>query len=123
MILTAYLLINCKEMLRSQHERMRNNIIYSERIFQKRLYPKNSEEKTIEMGLFQYRLAEETVFVENEFYRTYGMIVKQGKIIVAHIRDICCCKKDLQALIDCCNDLQPAPEHLKDVVEDFLAEW
>lgn len=74
------------------------------------------------MGSAQYRLAEETVKLEGNDCKTFGIIVEQGKKEIAWIHDVSCVRERIELLVNRCNRLQPDPLHLFDVIEDFLME-
>ena len=68
-----------------------------------------------------YKLTKTTIMLsENTPVISYGIdIVKDGKKLISY-EDILPDKQKVEALVDLCNDLDAAPEHMPDILEDFL---
>ena len=69
----------------------------------------------------RYKLTKTTIMLsENTPVISYGIdIIKDGKKLISY-NDVLPDKKKVKALVDLCNDLDAAPEHLPDILEDFL---
>ena len=57
-----------------------------------------------------------------ETYMGYGIAGIQDGRIIAEVRDISAEREYVDKLIDLCNVQNAAPEHLKDVVEDYIID-
>lgn len=64
-----------------------------------------------------YEMTQGVSVLEGEPYCSYG--IRCGGMEIA---DISCDREKLAKLVDLCNHLALDPIHLRDVVEDFLAE-
>ncbi len=69
-----------------------------------------------------YQLTSEERELEGETYMGYGIAGIQDGRIIAEVRDISAEREYVDKLIDLCNVQNAAPEHLKDVVEDYIID-
>lgn len=55
-------------------------------------------------------------------YTAYGIVVKENGYITHTISDITTSKKDLRTFCRLCNKLKLSPEHINEVVCDFICK-
>ena len=73
--------------------------------------------------MIKYKLIKETLFHPDiGTYTAYGIIAKKRCSVIRKISDITTNKKELRKMCRLCNRLRLAPEHIEDVVSDFLCK-
>ncbi len=65
-----------------------------------------------------YKLISREVTIDGENYVTYGVSCE-----TASVDDISADKGRVEDLVELCNRLDLAPEHIFDVAEDFVCRW
>ena len=76
-----------------------------------------------EVRRYRYLVIEQNMTSEElGTYVTYGMCVERDQEILALIHDLSPNLEDMQRLADLCTEHQLSPDHLADVIEDFLAD-
>jgi hypothetical protein len=84
-------------------------------------YPKTL--RKIPGGLFHNcpEIKEFNIDPENPYFCAIegAIYTKDGKKLISY-EDILPDKQKVKALVDLCNDLDAAPEHMPDILEDFL---
>ena len=79
------------------------------------------------MNTFIYGVTEETYRVGNSCRTSYGIAVyadpetDESAAIIASVRDISADRESVEQLVHTCNRLHLSPEHLSEVIEDYLA--
>ena len=85
-----------------------------------------SEKKTIQKEAqemrYRYVAVEEQLSNEETSYVSYGISVRCGDEEIAHVSDISTNRAEIERLAELCTAEELAPEHLGDVIEDFLVE-
>ena len=72
--------------------------------------------------LVKYEVAEGDFKLDDESYRSYGLVVKEDDTTLKQIDDVSLEKNDVVNLVKLCNKLELSPVHIDDVIEDFMAE-
>ncbi len=68
-----------------------------------------------------YEAIEETVDIENESYRSYGVVVKDDNRTVDHLSDITLDEAAARRLANELTVNHVSPIHFRDVIEDWLS--
>ena len=55
-------------------------------------------------------------------HTTYGIALADGSDLIQSVSDLSSDKQRVERLAELCTQLDLSPEHLSDVIEDFLAE-
>ena len=68
----------------------------------------------------EYALLESTKELDGATYRCYGVRLCYAGAEI-DVEDLSLNRKEVEELVKLCNDLELSPQHLHDVLEDFLA--
>ena len=72
---------------------------------------------------YNYVPVQETKKGEDETsYVTYGLSVRSVEDEIAFVSDVSTDLEEVRRLADLCTEQELAPEHLQDVIEDFLVD-
>lgn len=72
---------------------------------------------------YNYVPVQETKKGEDEAsYVTYGLSVRSVEDEIAFVSDVSTDLEEVRRLADLCTEQELAPEHLQDVIEDFLVD-
>lgn len=70
--------------------------------------------------MVKYRKTTSIINIENENHTIYGIEVTENGKVIDKIEDVSVDEKAVDKLVSDCNTFNLAPEHLRDIVEDFL---
>lgn len=70
----------------------------------------------------KYILITSSYTIEDAEHTTYGIALSEGSCLIESVNGISCDRQKVERLAELCTLLDLAPEHLSDVIDDFLAE-
>lgn len=70
----------------------------------------------------KYILIKSSYTLEDAEHTTYGIALADGSDLIESVSGLSCDKQRVERLAELCTQLDLSPEHLSDVIEDFLAE-
>lgn len=70
--------------------------------------------------MINYRINSTFIYVEGCRYKSYGIDIYDDKTLLNAIFDISTNKLFVQELIYKCNSCDAAPEHIMDIIYDFI---
>lgn len=70
----------------------------------------------------KYILIKSSYTLEDAEHTTYGIALAEGSHLIESVNGLSCDKQKVERLAELCTQLELSPEHLSDIVEDFLAE-
>ena len=70
----------------------------------------------------KYILIKSSYTLEDAEHTTYGIALSEGSSLIESVNGLSCDKQKVERLAELCTQLDLSPEHLSDVIEDFLAE-
>lgn len=70
----------------------------------------------------KYILIKSSYTLEDAEHTTYGIALADGSDLIESVSGLSSDKQRVERLAELCTQLDLSPEHLSDVIEDFLAE-
>lgn len=70
----------------------------------------------------RYILIKSICTLEDTEHIIYGIALVDGSDLIESVNDLSCDKQRVERLVELCTRLELSPEHLPDVIDDFLAE-
>ena len=70
----------------------------------------------------RYILIKSIYTLENTEHTIYGIALADGSDLIESVNGLSCDRQRVERLAELCTRLELSPEHLSDVIDDFLAE-
>ena len=70
----------------------------------------------------RYILIKSIYTLEDTEHTIYGIALADGSDLIESVNGLSCDRQRVERLAELCTRLELSPEHLSDVIDDFLAE-